>query len=69
MRLFFYCFALCNVICTLMAYDIQDFEAIRQNAVRNIASLENILEHRHPGSHRHHKIQKSRRIGGNIVMG
>ncbi|CAL2032738.1 unnamed protein product [Caenorhabditis brenneri] len=67
MRLFFYILVLCNVICTLMAYDIQDFEVIRQNALRTITSLENILEHRSP--HRHHKIQKSRRIGGNIVMG
>ncbi|CAE17918.1 Neuropeptide-Like Protein [Caenorhabditis elegans] len=68
MRIFIYFLVLCNAICTLMAYDIRDFEVIRQNAVRNIASLENILEQRLP-SHRHHKSPKSRRIGGNIVMG
>ncbi|EFP05159.1 hypothetical protein GCK72_005702 [Caenorhabditis remanei] len=69
MRLFFYFLVLCNVISTLLAYDVRDFENLRQNTIRNIASLENILEHRIAGAHRHHKIPKSRRIGGNIVMG
>ncbi|CAI5443658.1 unnamed protein product [Caenorhabditis angaria] len=44
---------------------IRDYETIRRQAMKNIASLETILDHRGVKNGRH----KNRRIGGNIVMG